>query len=368
MRYIVVYMAISLLSLAYHCIGVYFFSPPKTSVTIDTAPPIVYSFDTSDIMAYVLDHGEYFITHVAHLKSLMELFMSGIWSVALEAILDHFEVSRKKRNMFYGASIAIGVIGVVLTFNTMLICILIIYWTAEALPHLDNRISRSLVVLCAIPFMVINGYCLPYLMGGVPITEYFGQNGMDISPYMELFGKFGIDISRVFVVGGEHTNNALSNLIGFRSMMAVMIGEHFLRSNIFEVHKGILLHEIGHGKHFDILYMNILPAIMALGAVYALTRRTTKKSVLEMSVTVDAKASLFFLTYTLTRNAVGQVCETRADDFARLHGSSAYLYKGILGISNSILEWYYPPFTPAFIRPSNYHRLTRDGSVEITHA
>lgn len=29
MRYIVVYMAISLLSLAYHCVGVYFFSPPK---------------------------------------------------------------------------------------------------------------------------------------------------------------------------------------------------------------------------------------------------------------------------------------------------------------------------------------------------
>ncbi|ELA40842.1 uncharacterized protein VICG_02122 [Vittaforma corneae ATCC 50505] len=148
---------------------------------------------------------------------------------------------------------------------------------------------------------------------------------MDISQYEKFFAEFDVDISRVFVVGGMLSDNAASNIVPFKSMMSIMIGKDTIQNNSFEAVKALLLHEIEHARHFDLLSIFVAPYIIASLAMCFLVKNIKKdenKSALKHYVTVSAQISLFFLIAILASNLIASICEFNADRFACSYAES----------------------------------------------
>ncbi|ELA40836.1 uncharacterized protein VICG_02125 [Vittaforma corneae ATCC 50505] len=162
---------------------------------------------------------------------------------------------------------------------------------------------------------------------------------MDISQYKDFFAEFDVDISRVFVVDGMLSDNAASNAVPFKSIMSIIIGKGTIQNNSFEAVKALLLHEIEHARHFDLLSIFVAPYIIASLAMCFLVKNINKdenKSALKHFVTACAQISLFFLIATLAGNLIANICEFNADRFACSYAEScADLSQGILEITKN---------------------------------
>jgi hypothetical protein len=387
-RYLAIYMAILLLALVYHYIGLWYFFPPDTKFVTNTDPPSAFCFRSAEYKLHAYER--HTLKMVGHLMVPVVLFFLGVLAETLEYI--SFKVADSRKTVLGFVALVLGLLLTVCTALTgsltsgfwemydFVTYIAVPYCIIKVFSFIHSKFKIPTAALVVLRIVLVTAWTLlqrclsPYFQGGVQIVEYAQKNGIDISQYREFFSEFGVDISSVFVESGAYSKGARGNSIPFRSMMAISVGEYFLRNNSFEKNKSVLLHEIGHARHFDAMYTGVLPIILAAMVMHVLSKsvkKTEKKSTLRSLMAVCAKISLFLFIAILIQNAISQICELRADWFACLHGGCSDLSKLHLDAGKRNRFLYYYPYTLLLPHPSYYHGVFNinavvNGTVNVT--
>ncbi|ELA42213.1 uncharacterized protein VICG_00856 [Vittaforma corneae ATCC 50505] len=321
-KYLALQMVILVPALAYNCIRLWQFCSENT------VAPTIFCFVN-------VDNWSVMILHIAtryrgFLVLQVMIFFLGVLDVASEYIFNHYEVPySKRRRVFWGVLGLLLLVACVVSielFSTIcggIIGSIVIYGMVKLVSFITSKVSAARLIVfgnCLVAAVaLLLAYFAPYLLGGTPITEYFQRNRMDISQYEKFFAEFDVDISRVFVVGGILSDNAASNAVPFKSMMSIMIGKDTIQNNSFEVVKALMLRDIGHARHFDLLSIIIVPYIIASIGMCFLVKRIGKeknKSALKHFVTVCAQIALFFLIAEQAYNLIASICVFNAYRFA----------------------------------------------------
>ncbi|ELA41114.1 uncharacterized protein VICG_01813, partial [Vittaforma corneae ATCC 50505] len=279
-KYLALQMIIFGSALAYHCIGLWWFYPENTKIVVNTATPTTFCFVDVDywspmILYIAIGYGTILVQPIV-------LFFLAVLDVASEYTPDHYKVSHiysKRKRVFWGAMglLLLVTYAVAPELFFLIGCAIISYGIVKLVSFITSKVSTTRLIIfgnCLVAAVaLLRAYFTPYLLGGTPITEYFQRNRMDISQYEKFFAEFDVDISRVFVVGGMYSDNAASNTVPFKSIMSIMIGKDTIQNNSFEAVKALLLHEIGHARHFDLLSIFVAPYIIASLAMCFLVKR-----------------------------------------------------------------------------------------------
>lgn len=405
-RYVALYIAIVFSVLAYHFIGVWLFTPPDTKIVTKMDEPGIHYSNSSEYKSVA-----YWITLINSLPLILPIVILLCLRVFVWAVKYVYNLSKptdQKRDVVRTIILGVCTVGLIgslyylfpYEFSVAFLFafhfarafvygfalnfpfdLVIGYGIFVAFPKIGSKKLKTLVaILAMILFVVVRilvAYFLHYLIGGASIVEHFEKAGGDISEFENFFTEHNVDISRVFIVyNGPFSNNVAVNRLPFKFMTSIFIGWSFLTTRSFDMIKGALLHEMGHAKHFDILYLSVVPTILTVLAVNALAKiigKPKERSALESFYILCAKVLLFTLIRTLIHNAVSQICEFGADMYACSYTeSSGYLSEFLSRMADRKTIFYFPFLSPIYDHPSYFHRMKFNnfiakGSVELTH-